>query len=150
MRVSPLFCTYLALLLSDINGFIIRHLAPIRAPKVTTNCKLANVSNRLVTLRNGRNGDDDRKEQKSLDEFLDSPMFDLDAMERKEGTMESQFATFVKNNYNKVEVVLGGIFIAFMVVVSMEILRMQMYGANYIPFTAGGRDFFAQAINASF
>jgi len=72
-----------------------------------------------------------------LDEWLDRPFYDprrvLDDPES--GRRAKQFAKFVTEDYDKAETVLAGAFFVVMILVSQELVRMQLYGPDrYVPF----------------
>mmetsp|Transcript_48928 Transcript_48928/g.72724 ORF Transcript_48928/g.72724 Transcript_48928/m.72724 type:complete len:194 (+) Transcript_48928:64-645(+) len=101
-----------------------------------------------------KNSDNENNFQASLDDqldridaFLDKPFFDPDSVLDEDdgdgdgsplGKFRKWFATLVKNDYDFAEALYAGFVLVFMVVVSQELLRMQLYGSNYIPFTPGG------------
>jgi hypothetical protein len=47
------------------------------------------------------------------------------------------FANLIKNDYELAESFFAAAFISTMVIISQELLRMQMYGDHYIPFSKG-------------
>jgi len=72
--------------------------------------------------------------------FLDTPIFDPDE-EIREGEifspLRSWFSSLVKNDYAFAESLYVGFIFFVLVVFSQELLRMKIYGENYIPFTRG-------------
>jgi hypothetical protein len=74
-----------------------------------------------------------------LDTFLDTPFFDPDQIANDETSppILRKFAQFVQNDYPTAEAILTGIFLAMLILVGQELVRMQIYGENYVPFTKG-------------
>ena len=83
------------------------------------------------------NNDNKNEDDKTLDELLDSPFFDPDQVTDKDSRLVRWFADLVKNDYNTAEALYVGVIFVVMVIVSQELLRMQLYGDNYVPFQAG-------------
>jgi hypothetical protein len=79
-------------------------------------------------------------DEEDIDAFLDKPFYDPDkVLEDEDSSEESKkFARFVKNDYETAEALLAGAFFVVLVVISQELLRMQIHGAHYEPFTSGG------------
>lgn len=75
-----------------------------------------------------------------FDTFLDTPFFDPN--DENLPPFLQPLANFVRQDYPTAELVMSGTFIAFMIVVSQEMVRMQLYGDRYIPFSAGGSGLF--------
>ena len=48
------------------------------------------------------------------------------------------FANLVKEDYEFAETLYAGSFFFVLLIITQELLRMQMYGDNYVPFTSGG------------
>lgn len=89
------------------------------------------------------NRDDDEeenktKEPKSLEEFLDQPFFDPDAYSEDDSSVLGRLASFVKNDYELAETIYVGLIFVVLVIVSQELLRMQLYGDQYFPFKSSG------------
>lgn len=77
-------------------------------------------------------------------DWLDKPFFDpMDYDEDDDSSWQARLANFVKSDYNSFELVYAGTFLAFMLVVSQELFRVQLYGADYVPFTSN-----SQTVNA--
>jgi hypothetical protein len=74
-----------------------------------------------------------------LDTFLDTPFFDPNrvANDEKSPPLLRKFAQFVQNDYPTAEAIFTGIFFVMLMVVGQELVRMQIYGDNYVPFTKG-------------
>lgn len=85
----------------------------------------------------GNRGDEDKPEEKSIDELLDEPFFDPDQVMDDDPLPVRWFANLVKNDYNTAEALFAGFFFVVLVIFSQELLRMQLYGDNYVPFQAG-------------
>lgn len=93
--------------------------------------------------------------QEKLDSILDAQFFDPDqvldnasgnnnennnndensAPMKNSNPLAVWFANLVKNDYELAESLFAALFIAFMVIVSQELFRMNLYGENYVPFT---------------
>jgi len=103
-------------------------------------------SNNSNSNSNNAKNDSDNDTPASLDEFLDRPLFDPDSIldETGEPLKENAnpisvwFARLVRNDYELAETLYAGIFFVVLLVITQEVLRMQMYGDNYVPFVAGG------------
>lgn len=76
----------------------------------------------------------DKKEDKqmTLDEFLDQPFFDPSKVE--EGSPLRWFADMIENDYETAEALYVGLIFFILVVIGQELLRIQLYGDNYVPF----------------
>lgn len=121
------------------------------------------------------NDDDDVEDSSSWNEklqaFLDTPVFDpekvLSENERRIaeaddddgenaaappseegpfGKLRLWFATLVTSDYELAETLYAGLFLSFMVLVSQELFRMQLYGDRYVPFHRGGGNWFDSAL----
>ena len=79
------------------------------------------------------NQDDDT----SIDDFLDRQFFNPDEFDENDTSLLGRFANLVKSDYALAETFYVGLIFVVMVIVSQELLRMQLYGDNYIPFTKG-------------
>ena len=80
------------------------------------------------------------KQLDRLDEWLDRPVFDPDA-DLDENSLQYKFAQLVKNDYELAETLYAGAFFAVMIVVSQEMLRFQIHGQNYVPFSSSSSIF---------
>jgi len=81
-----------------------------------------------------------KTEKKSWDEMLDQQFFDPSKVTENDSLPVRWFAKLVKNDYNVAETIFAGTFIFVLVVVSQELLRMQLYGMDgYVPFQGGVR-----------
>ena len=85
----------------------------------------------------GDNEKDQEQQQQTIDEFLDRPFFDPDAVGDDDPPPIRWFADLVKNDYAKAETLYAGAIFVVMVIISQELLRMQIYGDGYIPFQPG-------------
>ena len=83
----------------------------------------------------------------SLDEILDTQFFDPDKVlqeqEQEVGSNRNNpilrwYANLLKDDYELAETLYVGVFCAMLVVITQEVLRMTMYGDNYVPFVRGG------------
>jgi hypothetical protein len=74
------------------------------------------------------------------DTFLDTPFFDPNTIlnDPSSNSLLKRFATWVQEDYETVEVIVTGTLFIFLIVVTQELLRIQIYGfENYVPFTKG-------------
>ncbi len=79
--------------------------------------------------------------QERVDEFLDRPFFNPDAYDKSDENDPSflaRFARLVKSDYELAETLYVGMIFVVLVIVSQELLRMQLYGDAYIPFASRG------------
>ena len=85
------------------------------------------------------NGDSNNSSgSKSLDELLDQSFFDPDKVAEDDPAPLRWFADLVKNDYATAETLFAGFIFVVLVVVSQELLRVQMFGLDgYVPFQAG-------------
>lgn len=81
---------------------------------------------------NFKDSTDESSMEEKMNEFLDSQFFDPEQV--PEGSPLRWFADLVKNDYATAEALYASLFIAGMVVISQELVRMQMYGDQYVPF----------------
>jgi hypothetical protein len=93
---------------------------------------------------NQSNDSDEKKEETNkepfdLDAFLDKPFFEPDKVLKDENSnpLLKKFAAFVLGDYEFAEALLTGIFFVVLIIITQEALRMQINGANYVPFTKG-------------
>jgi hypothetical protein len=70
---------------------------------------------------------------------LDKPFFEPDKVLKDENSnpLLKKFAAFVLGDYEFAEALLTGIFFVLLIIITQEALRMQLNGANYVPFTKG-------------
>jgi hypothetical protein len=76
----------------------------------------------------------------AIDNFLDTPFYNPDTVldDESSSTFAKRFANFVKNDYYTAEGLFVGLFFVILVIVSQEILRIQLNGfENYVPFSKG-------------
>ena len=74
------------------------------------------------------------------DTFLDTPFFDPNIIlkDPNSNSLLKRFASWVQEDYETVEIIATATLFIFLIVVSQELLRVQIYGfENYIPFTKG-------------
>jgi hypothetical protein len=75
------------------------------------------------------------------DTFLDTPFFDPATILQNPDQYHpilQQIALWVQNDYEFVEAIVTGIFFIILIVITQELLRIQIYGfENYVPFTKG-------------
>jgi hypothetical protein len=89
--------------------------------------------------KNNNNNSKVNKDSNDLDDFLDKPFFDPDAVKDDDHAAVRWFANLVKNDYATAEALYSGVMFLVLVVLSQELLRMQLYGDRYVPFQAGVR-----------
>jgi hypothetical protein len=85
--------------------------------------------------------EDEPEKETSLDEFLDTPFFDPQKVledEENANPFAKVLAKWVIEDPETSEVVLAGSFFVVLVILSQELLRMQMFGDSYVAFTRGG------------
>jgi hypothetical protein len=75
----------------------------------------------------------------SFDDMLDKPFFEPEQVTEDDPLPVRWFADLVKNDYNTAEALYAGVIFVIMVIISQELLRMQLYGDGYVPFQAGVR-----------
>lgn len=80
--------------------------------------------------------DDDNED--TLDDFLDKPFFDPETYDEEDSGPLAWFANLVKNDYALAETLFAGCFFIILLIITQELLRMQLYGDGYIPFTRLG------------
>jgi hypothetical protein len=96
-------------------------------------------------LYSNQSNDEEEEEEETkkgsfdMDEFLDTPFFDPDKVLKDENSspLLKRFAAFVQGDYQTAEAVLTGLFFVILIIITQEVLRMQLNGANYVPFTRG-------------
>jgi hypothetical protein len=83
---------------------------------------------------------DDKEDSLNLDKFLDKPFFDPDDYDENDAASSplGWFANLVKSDYELAETLYVGAIFVVLLIVSQELLRMQMGGENYVPFLRGG------------
>jgi len=82
-------------------------------------------------------GNSSEQQEQELQDFLDRPFFVPEKVDDKSPL--KWFANLVENDYQTAEALFASLFITGMVIVTQEVLRMQLYGPdNYIPFSKGG------------
>jgi hypothetical protein len=98
-------------------------------------------SNSLLNANNnGNKKQTDGDLDNPIDKFLDTPFYDPDTVldDPDSSLLEKKFAKFVKNDYYTAEGLLVGIFLVILVILSQEVLRIQLYSfENYVPFSRG-------------
>jgi hypothetical protein len=73
--------------------------------------------------------------QEKVDAFLDTPFFD--PKNKDNGPFLKWFADLVESDYELAETFYVGLLFVILVIGAQELLRMQLYGASYIPFHLG-------------
>jgi len=95
----------------------------------------------LAAAKNGNNeGGDDDEVDRSFDEFLDTPFYDPDRVLENEDSSETskRIANWIKGDYETAETLIAGTFFVVLIIIAQEIVRMQMYGDSYVPFSNHG------------
>ena len=116
-------------------------------PSRTPNCHTMNTRVRSRQFSSENNNNDHHQDHPreddtnyfDMDELLDTPFFEPDKVLEDESSspLLKTFASFVVNDYAQAEAVLAGFFFVVLIVVAQEFLRMQLYGADYAPFSRG-------------
>ncbi|EEC45865.1 predicted protein [Phaeodactylum tricornutum CCAP 1055/1] len=75
--------------------------------------------------------------QEKLDAILDTQFFNPDDYNEDSQGPVAWFAKLVKNDYELAEALFVGLLFVILVIVSQELLRMQLFGSNYAPFQTG-------------
>jgi hypothetical protein len=81
--------------------------------------------------------DDEDKDDNSLGELLDKPFFDPNKYEEDDSSLAGWFANLVKSNYELAETLYVGTVFVILIIITQEVLRFQIYGDGYHPFTKG-------------
>lgn len=87
------------------------------------------------------NQNDDRKDEnisETLNSLLDKQFFDPDKYDENDTGPLAWFANFVKRDYEFAETVYVGVYLTLLVIITQEVLRMQLYGDRYMPFARVG------------
>ena len=118
--------------------------------------KVSHTRSALIPLTAARNNEDqdskdsddpsndEHSDRQSLDDFLDTPFYDPQQVLEDENSsdLSKKFANFVTGDYETAEAVLVGAYFVVLVIVTQELLRMQLYGDQYVPFSRGGNGLF--------
>eukprot|EP00980_Cylindrotheca_fusiformis_P027476 scaffold20543_cov95-Cylindrotheca_fusiformis.AAC.2 len=100
-----------------------------------------------MSQNNNNNNDDNNNDntnknnndnEENFNTFLDTPFFDPEAYDENDSGPLAWFANLVKNDYESAEALFVGSLCVVLVVITQEMLRMQLYGDGYIPFTRLG------------
>jgi hypothetical protein len=75
--------------------------------------------------------------QDQVDDFLDRSFFDPEEFDDSDDSLLGKFARLVKADYELAETLYVGIIFVVLIIVTQEVLRMQLYGDSYIPFVKG-------------
>ena len=106
-------------------------------PNVTAPIKMITTT---TTSNNNRKRIDDT--EFDWDTFLDTPFFDPHRILQDPNSDErwKRFATWVQEDYETVEVIFTATLFIVLIVVTQELLRIQIYGLeHYVPFGQGTR-----------
>lgn len=71
------------------------------------------------------------------DDFLDRPFFDPTRYDEDDDSLPGRLANFIKADYPLAEAAFATVYFIVLVVIAKELLRMQLYGTEYVPFTQG-------------
>jgi hypothetical protein len=80
------------------------------------------------------------KNDPSLDDLLDRQFFDpneYDYDDESDTSWKAKFARLVQTDYELAETLYVGVVGFFLIILSQELLRFQMYGQDYVPFMKG-------------
>lgn len=82
---------------------------------------------------------DERDHEFDIDAFLDTAFFDPDQVLKDENSspLLRRIASFVQQDYETAEAVMAGVFFVILIIFTQEVLLMQFYGDNYVPFVKG-------------
>jgi len=73
----------------------------------------------------------------SWDDMLDQSFFNPDDYQDDDTSFLGRLASFVKSDYELAETIYVGLIFVVLVIASQEVLRMQLYGDQYVPFQSG-------------
>lgn len=93
-------------------------------------------SSRTWALYNKQDDDDSRRDATNWNDFLDRPFFDPSRVSKRSPLR--WFADLVQTDYETAEALFASSFLFVLVILTQEILRMQLYGDDYVPFHRGG------------
>lgn len=153
-RTFLLLTTLILLLDGSAAAWMVRPTFPVEISRTKPSCRDARYYS--AWERQSRNSpivdDDDEEEEEKmkrenneldqdfdLDAFLDTPFFDPDQVLKDENSspLLRRIASFVQQDYETAEAVMAGAFFVILIIFSQEVLRMQFYGDNYVPFAKG-------------
>lgn len=138
MTMRRLCCAFLPLFILFLNIVVSHGFIP-KVWRTEINAQLTEESSlMMLALKNDEHENDKANaSDDELDDWLDKPFFDPMAFEdHDDSTWQARLANFVKADYDLFEFIYAGTFLAFMLIVSQELFRMQLYGAEYVPFTS--------------
>lgn len=97
-------------------------------------------NNNKAALIDNNNSDNNNKIEVDIDAFLDTPFYDPDKVLQDDNSSETSknIAKWVKNDYETAETIIAGIFFVVLIIVAQEVVRSQMHGTSYVPFTSSG------------
>ena len=142
MRRQRLFYPCLTLLLSTTLLLSVLDTLAFQSTAPIAHFKKSNRRTRFRFARDDKeNKQDDKDAGNQLDDWLDKPFFNpLDYDDEDDSTWQARLANFVKSDYNLAEFLYAGTFLAIMLIISQELFRMQLYGADYVPFTSNSQN----------
>jgi hypothetical protein len=124
-------------LISFVGGFQTPVKSLLRVARPTGRHDNTLLHNEPPNNDNDINKNKGNEDNTDLDDFLDKPFFDPDAVKDDDPAAIRWFANLVKNDYATAEALYSGVLLLVLVVLSQELLRMQLYGDGYVPFQAG-------------
>jgi hypothetical protein len=96
---------------------------------------------RITTTKINNRENNKNKNDFDWDTFLDTPYFDPNSIlndPNNTNSIQQQLALWVQDDYHTIELILTGIYCILLIIITQELLRIQIYGIeNYIPFTKG-------------
>jgi hypothetical protein len=146
MHVPVLSFLFLQLALTPIAAFVggfhqHRHTTVAAVPFVLVLSAGKDDDDNNSNRNDNNTNDDDNNSQfnSAVDDFLDRPFFDPDKVldENNAKGPLAWFANLVKNDYALAETLYVGVFGVVLIVITQELLRLQLYGDAYVPFTRG-------------
>jgi len=104
--------------------------------------RISTISQSVLYFSDENKNNEDKEKEKdqnnnfpsSLDDFLDKPFFDPDMYDDNDKSILGRLAQFVKSDYELAETFYVGTLFVILVIVSQELLRMQLHGDAYVAF----------------
>ncbi|CAJ1959371.1 unnamed protein product [Cylindrotheca closterium] len=129
---NPLFLTL-------ILSFLLR--LECQAFVVPKQCWSAKLTLSVAENDNHNQNEDEESDEsigESLNTLLDKQFFDPEKYDENDTGPLAWFANFVKRDYEFAETVYVGVYLTVLVIITQEVLRMQLYGDKYMPFARIG------------
>lgn len=130
-----------ALFFTFILSFLWMECQAFVVPKQCQSTKLTICLSENDNNNNNNNNQSDESDEsvsEALNSLLDKQFFDPDRYDEDDTGPLAWFANFVKRDYEFAETVYVGVYLTVLVIITQEVLRMQLYGDRYIPFTKFG------------